>query len=65
MAEGIKLTKSIQQVLKLHEETLNFKDKSGNIIYFCLIKRKMCEKNKKNWNNLTSICFFNDGNTLF
>lgn len=65
MAEGIKLTKSIQQVLKLHEETLNFKDKSDGIIYFCLIKRKMCEKNKKNWNNLTSICFFNDGNTLF
>lgn len=65
MAEGIKLTKSIQQVLKLHEETLNFKDKSDGIIYFCLIKRKMCEKNKKNWNNLTSICVFNDGNTLF
>lgn len=65
MAEGIKLTKSIQQVLKLHEETLNLKDESDGIIYFCLIKRKMCEKNKKNWNNLTSICFFNDGNTLF
>lgn len=47
MAEGIKLTKSIQQVLKLHEETLNFKDKSDGIIYFCLIKRKMCEKDKK------------------
>lgn len=47
MAEGIKLTKSIQQVLKLHEETLNLKDESDGIIYFCLIKRKMCEKDKK------------------
>lgn len=65
MAEGIKLTKSIQQVLKLHEETLNLKDESDGIIYFCLIKRKMCEKDKKNLNNLIIIYFFNDGHTLF
>ena len=36
MAEGIKLAKSLQQVLKLHEETLNtvnFNDKSQKNVW--------------------------------
>lgn len=37
-----------KQVLKLHEETLNLKDKSDGIIFLVLIKAKSVKKTKTN-----------------